>query len=159
MKSKSLTKPFVAFSGQIANIYKSKKASIEVINSNESIEENPTQEIQDSNRLNRARSLNLPSNQTIKTECSNTMENDTKKQLPQSACFDINTQKSIAQNEERLKRKISFRQSSARRLTSDSQNSSKYTETSHNEYQNQSPSELSVINRDLSKTNYVETTT
>lgn len=103
--------------------------------------------------------MNLPSNQTIKAECSKTIENDTKKQLPQSACFDINTQKSIAQNEERLKRKISFRQSSARRLTSDSQNSSKYTETSHNEHQNQSSSELSIINRDLSKTNYVETTT
>lgn len=107
--------PFQPKSGQIAYNYKN-----EVINSNESIE-NTTQESHDSNRLNRVRSLNFPSSKTIKTECSNKIESDSEKKLPQSTCVGINIHQTTAKDdEERLKKRISFRQSSARCLTSDS---------------------------------------
>ncbi len=161
LKSKSLTKPFVEFSGQIANIYTSTKTSTPVININESIE-NHTQKIQDSNRLNRAHSLNLSTNQIIKQESSRPIENDTKNKLQQfTQNFDLdNIQKSTVQSEEdTLKRKISFRQSSVlqQRLISYSKPSSKNPENesnstnfecSQNEEKNQSSSKISKINKD-----------
>lgn len=160
---------FQTISEQIANIYKKTSASNN--NINESIKDH-TEEIEDLSWLNRVRSLNIESGQAINPECSKTNENDTKKKLPQSTySFGINIQKNSAQNEEdRIKRKISFRQSSAlqRRLTSDSQNSSKHTEnastlshleSSQIEEQNNGTSELLKNNRDISKTKFAGTTT